>query len=266
MESILKVEDLSVVFKGPEESFRAVDGISFEVEAGKITCVVGQSGSGKSMTALSIINRVPILGEVSGKVIFKERNLLDLCYKEMREIRGRHIFSIFQHPMNSLNPSVKIGKQLFAFVKSHGVKGKKQFYQEITEILDTLGFSNSNLVLEQYPFQLSGGMLQRVMIALAIWMKPEIIIADEPTTALDAIVQKEILKQLSVIRKMFDVSILLITHDLGVVAEIADDVIVMKDGNVVEKGSVFRIFNDPQAPYTKSLLSATFRKEACLVC
>lgn len=266
MESILKVEDLCVSFNGPEGSFRAVDNISFEVEVGRITCVVGQSGSGKSMTALSLINRVPLLGEVSGKVIFKERNLLDLCFKEMREIRGRHIFSIFQHPMNSLNPSIKIGKQLYEFVKSHGVKGKKQFYKEITEILDTLNFLNSNIVLEQYPFQLSGGMLQRVMIGLAIWMKPEIIVADEPTTALDAIVQKEILKQFSVIRKMFDVSILLITHDLGVVAEIADDVIVMKEGRVVEKGDVYKIFNNPQETYTKSLLSATFRKEACLVC
>lgn len=266
MESILKVEDLCVSFNGPEGSFRAVDSINFEVEAGRITCVVGQSGSGKSMTALALINRVPLPGEVSGKVIFKERNLLDLCTKEMREIRGRHIFSIFQHPMNSLNPSVKIGKQLFELVKSHGVKGKKQFYKEIAEILDTLNFLNSNLVLEQYPFQLSGGMLQRVMIALAIWMKPEIIIADEPTTALDAIVQKEILKQLSVIKKMFEVSILLITHDLGVVAEIADEVIVMKEGKVVETGNVYKIFNNPQDPYTESLLSATFRKEAGVVC
>lgn len=266
MESILKVEDLRVSFNGPEGSIRAVDGISFEVEVGKITCVVGQSGSGKSMTALSLINMVPLLGEVSGKVIFKERNLLDLCFKEMREIRGRHIFSIFQHPMNSLNPSIKIGKQLFGFAKSHGMNEKKQFYKEIAEILDTLNFVSSNFVLDQYPFQLSGGMLQRVMIALAIWMRPEIIIADEPTTALDAIVQKEILKQFSVIRKMYDVSILLITHDLGVVAEIADDVIVMKEGKVVENGNVYKIFNNPQDPYTESLLSATFRKEACLVC
>lgn len=266
MESILKVEDLCVSFNEPEGSFRVVDSISFEVEVGKITCVVGQSGSGKSMTALSLINMVPLPGKVSGKVIFKDRNLLDLCFKEMREIRGRHIFSIFQHPMNSLNPSIKIGKQLFEFAKSHGMSENKQFYKEIAEILDTLNFVNSNIVLDQYPFQLSGGMLQRVMIALAIWMKPEIIIADEPTTALDAIVQKEILKQLSVIRKMFDVSILLITHDLGVVAEVADVVIVMKEGRIVEKGNVYKIFNDPQDPYTKSLLSATFRKEAGLVC
>lgn len=266
MEAILKVEDLCVSFKGVEGSFKAVDSVSFEIEVGKITCIVGQSGSGKSMTALSIINRVPLTSEIRGKVIFNRKNLLDLSFKEMLEIRGKHIFSIFQHPMNSLNPCIKIGKQLFEFAKSHGMYEKKQFFEEITEILDTLNFMNSNAILDRYPFQLSGGMLQRVMIALAIWMKPEIIIADEPTTALDAIVQKEILKQFSMIRKMFDVSILLITHDLSVVSEIADKVIVMKEGKVVEEGNVHDIFNNPKDSYTQSLLSASFRKEACLVC
>lgn len=266
MGNILKVENLRVVFSRESKEFNAVDDVSFTVEAGKITCLVGQSGSGKSMTALSIIKMLPSSAKLNGSVMYNEKNLLVLPTKELVKIRGKRIYTIFQNPMNALNPSVKIGKQLFYIAKSHGISDRKTFDRQIAGILEELNFCNSGMILEQYPFQLSGGMLQRVMIALAIWMKPEIIIADEPTTALDVTVQKEILNQFRRIRDVFGVTILLITHDFGVVAELADEVVVMYKGKIVEKSNVFKVFNSPKELYTKELLKATFDKEVGTVC
>ena len=261
MGAILQVKNLHVDFYGDKGCFKAVNNINFDLEKSKITCLVGRSGSGKSMTALSIIRRIPNGGNITGEIFFRGENLLNISEQKMNAIRGKYIFSIFQHPMNSFNFSVKIGKQLFQLAKSHGVESRKIFYKQMADILETLNFTDPFSILNSYPFQVSGGMLQRLVLAMAIYMKPAVIIADEPTTALDAAVQKEVLQQLKKVRDQFGVSIFLITHHFGVVAEIADDVIVMKEGMIVEKGNVFQIFDNPQHPYTKSLLQASFEKE-----
>lgn len=266
MSAILQVTNLHVDFYRDKGCFKAVNNISFDLEKSKITCLVGRSGSGKSMTALSIIRRIPNAGNVTGKILFRGENLLSISEKRMNEIRGKQIFSIFQHPMNSFNFSVKIGKQLFQLAKSHGVESRNIFYEQMADILETLNFTDPISILHCYPFQVSGGMLQRVALAMAIYMKPAFIIADEPTTALDAAVQKEVLQQLKKVRDQFGVSIFMITHHFGVVAEIADNVIVMNEGVIVEKGNVFQIFDNPQHPYTKSLLRASFEKGSTSLC
>ncbi|MCR4435088.1 MAG: ABC transporter ATP-binding protein [Clostridiales bacterium] len=266
MKNLLEVENLSISFDTGNGWFKAVDGISFGVAAGKIACIVGQSGSGKSLTALSIINMVPPSGKIEGRILFKEQDLLALPPYKMAQIRGRHIFSIFQNPMNSLNRSITTGKQLFEMAVSHGAQDKGKFYRDMGKILERMNFSNPYSVLRKYPFQLSGGMLQRMVIAFAVYSKPELIIADEPTTALDVTVQKEILRQFREIRDQWGATILLITHDFGVVAEIADDVIVMKEGRIVEKNGVRQIFNYPRDAYTKALIKATFDKEVDQTC
>lgn len=257
LEPLITVKDLSVSF----ENKNVVDNISFDIHSDKITCIVGQSGSGKSMTALSIINMIPSKGKVQGEVIYKNSNLLNFTNKEMKNIRGKKIFSIFQNPMNSFNPSIKIKKQFHEFAKSYGIDNLNDFDNDMKCILESLNFGNPNVIMQQYPFQLSGGMLQRLTIALAMLVKPDIIIADEPTTALDVTVQKEILKQFINIKDKYGIAVLMITHDFGVVAEIADEVLVMNKGRIVEKGSVFEIFDNPQNFYTKSLLKATFERE-----
>lgn len=266
LEDLLEVKNLYVHFDKEADVFTAVNNISFKVEPAQITCIIGQSGSGKSLTALSMINMAPPSARISGSVLFKGRNLLETSPDQLRKIRGKHIFSIFQNPMNALNPNVKIGRQLFEIAQSHGIKGKTGFFKEISDILKKMNFENPQQVLKQYPFQLSGGMLQRVIIALAIHMKPDVIVADEPTTALDVTVQKEILGQFNAIRNKYGIAILFITHDMGVVAEIADEVIVMKEGKLIEQGNVFSIFNNPQEGYTKSLLTSNFENEVLLKC
>lgn len=267
MENILEVKELTTVFKTSEGIKEVVKGINFEVKKGKITCIVGQSGSGKSITAMSIIKILPKDAAITeGSVLFQGHDLVKMTDKDMRTVRGKQVFSIFQNPVNCFNPSLTMGTQIYDLVSSNVVINRKDFENKICNIMESLNLKDPSVILNQYPFQLSGGMLQRMMIAAAIFMEPEIIIADEPTTALDVTTQKEILKQFNIIQKKFNTTILMITHDFGVVAEMADEVIVMNDGCIVEKGSVFEIFNNPKHSYTISLIKATFDREVLEVC
>lgn len=267
MENILEVRNLKTVFNVENGTKEILKGINFQVKKGKITCIVGQSGSGKSTTAMSIIKMLPQNAFIKeGSILFKDIDLVKADDKKMEEIRGSHIFSIFQNAMNCFNSSLTMKHQIFDLISSNIEISKCDFENKICLILKSLNFDNPLSILNQYPFQLSGGMLQRMSIASAILMKPEIIIADEPTTALDVTTQKEILKQLKFIQNKFDITILLITHDFGVVAEMADEVIVMKDGIIAEQGNVFDIFNNPQNNYTSALIKATFDREVVSLC
>lgn len=267
MENILEVKELNTTFKTEKGIKEVVKGINFEVKKSKITCIVGQSGSGKSMTAMSIIKMLPKSGYISGgSILFNGQDLIKMTDGEIREVRGKKIFSIFQNPINCFNPSLTMETQIYDLISSNMTIDKKEFQNKICSIMENLNLENPAVILKQYPFQLSGGMIQRMMIAAAIFMEPEIIIADEPTTALDVTTQKEILKQFKLIQKKFNTTILMITHDFGVVAEMADEVIVMKDGVIVEKGNVFEIFNNPKHSYTISLIKATFDREVLEVC
>lgn len=267
MENILEVKELNTAFKTEKGIKEVVKGINFEVKKSKITCIVGQSGSGKSVTAMSIIKMLPKSGYISrGSILFNGQDLVKMTDGEIREVRGKRIFSIFQNPINCFNPSLTMETQIYDLISSNMTIDKKEFENKICSIMENLNLQDPAVILKQYPFQLSGGMIQRMMIAAAIFMEPEIIIADEPTTALDVTTQKEILKQFKLIQKKFNTTILMITHDFGVVAEMADEVIVMKDGSIVEKGNVFEIFNNPKHPYTISLIKATFDREVLEVC
>lgn len=267
MENILEVKELNTAFKTEKGIKEVVKGINFEVKKSKITCIVGQSGSGKSVTAMSIIKMLPKSGYISrGSILFNGQDLVKMTDGEIREVRGKRIFSIFQNPINCFNPSLTMETQIYDLISSNMTIDKKEFENKICSIMENLNLQDPAVILKQYPFQLSGGMIQRMMIAAAIFMEPEIIIADEPTTALDVTTQKEILKQFKLIQKKFNTTILMITHDFGVVAEMADEVIVMKDGSIVEKGNVFEIFNNPKYPYTISLIKATFDREVLEVC
>lgn len=245
-EPILEIQNLSLFIVDEKNQDNCVlEDVSMEIPAGKITCLVGESGSGKSMTIASILGLIPEMayfGENSS-ILFN----------------GEHIFSVFQDPMNSFNQSLKVGRQLYQMAKGYLNIMKENFEKGFCEILRTLNFENPALVLNQYPFELSGGMLQRLMIGCGIFIKPSLIIADEPTTALDVTVQKDILNTFMKINRTQGTTILLVTHDFGVVAEIADEVIVMQKGKIVERGDVFRIFDQPQKAYTKRLIAATFK-------
>ncbi|WPC40048.1 ABC transporter ATP-binding protein [Clostridium sp. JS66] len=267
MENILEVKELNTVFKIEKGIKEVVKGINFEVKKSKITCIVGQSGSGKSMTAMSIIKMLPKSAYISGgSILFNGQDLIKMTDGEIREVRGKKIFSIFQNPINCFNPSLTMETQIYDLISSNMTIDRKEFESKICSIMENLNLEDPAVILKQYPFQLSGGMIQRMMIAAAIFMEPEIIIADEPTTALDVTTQKEILKQFKLIQKKFNTTILMITHDFGVVAEMADEVIVMKDGSIVEKGNIFEIFNKPKHSYTISLIKATFDREVLEVC
>ncbi len=260
MNKILTVNNLEIAFWKGKELVTVVNQINFALTTGKITCLVGQSGSGKSLTGLAISGVLPIEAcLISGEIFFHQTNLL-ANQTVLNSLRGKKVFSIFQNPMNSFNPALTIGKQIKQFAISHQRFEQKTFYDELNTILKDLSFSDPTIVLNQYPFQLSGGMLQRLMIAMAIFLQPELIIADEPTTALDVTVQKEILAQFKAIQKKLQTTLLLITHDFGVVAELADEVLVMKNGMIVEHGNVLQIFDHPKQAYTRALINATFGK------
>jgi ABC-type dipeptide/oligopeptide/nickel transport system, ATPase component len=267
LENIVEVKKLKTIFNTESGIKEVVKGISFGIKKGKITCIVGESGSGKSVTVTSMIKMLPKNASISeGNILFHGQDLTKITDKEMREIRGKKIFSIFQNPMNCFNPSLTMGTQIYDLISSNIKLGRKEFETKFCEIMKNVNLENPLEILNQYPFQLSGGMLQRMMIAAAIFMKPDIIIADEPTTALDVTTQKEILKQFKIIQKKSNTTILMITHDFGVVAEIADEVLVMQEGCIVEKGNVFEIFNNPKHSYTISLIKATFDREVEEVC
>lgn len=258
MEPILKVKDLHVSFTMREEDFDAVQGVSFEVNQGETLGIVGESGSGKSVTARSIMRLLPSPPSYmkEGIIEFQGENLNLKTEKEMENIRGKGIGMIFQDPMTSLNPTKRIGKQICESIMKHMDVSKAEAKKETIELLKMVGIKDSEDRYTQYPHEFSGGMRQRVMIAIALACKPSLLIADEPTTALDVTIQAQILDLMKDIQQRFGTSIILITHDLGVVAEMCDRVVVMKKGEVVETGTTLEVFESPKHPYTNKLLNA----------
>jgi oligopeptide/dipeptide ABC transporter ATP-binding protein len=260
---LLSVEDLKVYFRSEDEVARAVDGISFDVRREETVCIVGESGCGKTVTALSVMGLVPIPpGEIAdGRVIFREKNLLDFNDDEMQEIRGNQIAMVFQEPLTSLNPVFTIGDQIGEAISTHEDIPESEVTHRIVQLLKDVGIASPAERLSDYPHQLSGGQRQRVMIAMALACSPDLIIADEPTTALDVTVQAQILRLLDSIQKSRLMSVLYITHDLGVVSKIADRVSVMYAGIIAEQGNRQDIFKNSKHPYTQALLASLPNRE-----
>jgi phosphonate C-P lyase system protein PhnK len=253
MEPLLKVENLKTTFG----SLVAVDDVSFEVRKGETLGLVGESGSGKSVTAFSIIRLVQEPGQVvGGRVWFQGRDLLALPENEMRHVRGAGIGFVFQEPMAALNPVMRVGAHISEALMVHGRATKREARSRAIELLRAVRITNPEQRVDDYPHQLSGGMRQRVMMAVALACRPPLVIADEPTTALDVTVQAQILELLRDMKREFDLSLLLITHDFGVIAETADRVAVMYRGKIVEQAPVRDILRNPQHPYTKGLLAS----------
>ncbi|WNS75137.1 ABC transporter ATP-binding protein [Bacillus sp. DTU_2020_1000418_1_SI_GHA_SEK_038] len=258
MEQILKINNLRVSFMSRDHEFEAVKGVSFEVRKGETLGIVGESGSGKSVTARSIMRLLPSPPSFmkDGEILFQGENLAHKTEKEMEEIRGRDISMIFQDPMTSLNPTIRIGKQIAESLIKHQKLSKKEAKNQAIELLKLVGIRDSETRYNQYPHEFSGGMRQRVMIAIALACRPTLLIADEPTTALDVTIQAQILNLMKNMQERFGTSIILITHDLGVVAGMCDRVVVMKNGEIVETGTTEEIFESPKHPYTLKLLNA----------
>jgi len=253
--ALLEVENLKTQFPTEEGLVKAVDGVSFAVEKGKVLGVVGESGSGKSVTALSIMRLIPEPGKITeGSIRFDGTDLLSLSEKNMRKIRGNAISMIFQDPMTSLNPVFRIGSQLIEAVLTHNDVPRAEARRRAIQALAEVGIPEPEQALSRYPHEFSGGMRQRVMIAMALINNPALLIADEPTTALDVTIQAQILNLMRRLQREHGSSVILITHDLGVVAEMSDDVIVMYAGRIFESGTVDDIFYRSRNPYTYSLL------------
>jgi peptide/nickel transport system ATP-binding protein len=254
---LLRVTDLCTVFETDGEVVRAADGVSFDVGSSEIVALVGESGCGKSVTALSILRLIDPPGRIaSGAVLFHDRDLLRLPEREMRAVRGREIAMVFQEPMTALNPLMTVGRQVMEVFRVHQDIDRSAARRLTVELFQLVGIPAPDERIDQYPHQLSGGMRQRVMIAMALACRPALIIADEPTTALDVTIQAQILDLLDKLRRDLRVSILLITHDLAVVAETAQRVVVMYAGQVVETADVRPLFGEPLHPYTRALLAS----------
>jgi oligopeptide transport system ATP-binding protein len=254
--TLLSVKNLKTYFETDDGTVKAVDGVSFELEKGETLGIVGESGSGKSVTNLSIIRLVPdppgkIVG---GEIQFTGQNLLQLSEEEVRKIRGRRISMIFQDPMTSLNPFMKISRQLMEMTQLHLGHTRAQAYEHAVKMLETVGIPDARARVDDYPHEFSGGMRQRVMIAMALSCEPELLIADEPTTALDVTIQAQILELIRKLKQKTGTSVILITHDLGVVAGMTDHVVVMYAGKVFEQARTAELFAVPGNPYTKGLL------------
>ena len=257
MDSLLSVKDLQVQFQTKKGINTAVDGISFSIGKGEILGIVGESGCGKSVSSMSILRLLGTNAKISqGSIKLGDKELLSLSEDEMCKIRGNEIAMIFQDPMTALNPIMTIGDQLIEPLVIHQGYKKKDAWKEAVEVLKKVGIAAPEKRMKEYPHQLSGGMRQRVMIAMAVSCAPKLLIADEPTTALDVTIQAQILELMLELREKMDTAIMLITHDMGVVAETADNILVLYAGKVVEYGSVKDIFNDPKHPYTQGLLSS----------
>lgn len=260
-EQILSVEHLSVSFDTYAGEVQAVRDVSFTLREGEIISIVGESGSGKSVMTQSLVKLLPspparIKG---GSVLYKGQNLVNLNHRQFQQIKGKEIAYIFQDPMTSLNPTMKIGRQVVEGILSHSRVGRKEAARQAVELLREAGIPNPEKRMEQYPHELSGGMRQRVMIAIAIAMHPKLLVADEPTTALDVTIQAQILETLRELNKKLNMAIIMITHNMGIVAKMAQRVMVMYGGKIVESGDVRTIFHNPGHPYTRSLLSAVPR-------
>ena len=263
--ALLEVENLQPHFRTPDGVNRAVDGVSFSVNEGETLAIVGESGCGKSVTAMSILRLIPEPpGKIAGSIRFMDQDLLTLSEKQMQSIRGNAISMIFQEPMTSLNPVLTIGRQLRETLLLHQAISSQQANARATEMLDLVGISEAPRRLNEYPHQLSGGMRQRVMIAMALACNPRLLIADEPTTALDVTIQAQILDLMADLKNKIGAAIVLITHDLGVVAEVAERVMVMYAGRKVEEAPVGELFAHPLHPYTQGLLGAVPKLGASL--
>ena len=261
-ENILEVRNLQTVFKTEAGDVRAVDGVSFDVPKGKTIGIVGESGSGKSITSLTILRLLAKNGHIKGgEVLFKGNDLTKYTEKQMREIRGNQISMIFQEPMTSLNPVFTVGQQISETIMIHKKVSKKEALKLSVEMLKLVGIPSPEKRVKQYPFELSGGMRQRVMIAMALACDPEILIADEPTTALDVTIQAQILELIRDLQNRLGMSVIMITHDLGVVAETCDYVAVMYAGQVVEYSDIRSLFKNPKHPYTLGLLNSLPRHD-----
>ncbi len=255
--ALLEVDDLRTYFKTRAGEVHAVDGVSFSVEVGKTLGIVGESGCGKSVTALSIMGLLPPSGRiVNGSIRFEGRELTTMSQRELEDIRGRQIAMIFQDPMTSLNPTLTIGTQIMETMQRHLDFSRDEARKRAIELLEEVHIPNARQRLEDYPHRYSGGMRQRVMIAIALSCSPKLLIADEPTTALDVTVQAGILDLLEELREEHQMSMIIITHDMGVVAEAADDIAVMYAGQIVEQTSAEELFDHPEHPYTEALLGA----------
>lgn len=257
-QAVLSIKNLKASFypnKG-QTVIKAVDDVSLDAYPGEITAIVGQSGSGKSVTALCVFNIVDTSGRIeAGEVFLNGRDLRKLGDRALRNVHGKEISMIFQDPTSALNPSIRIKKQLIEAITAHERISKNMAMKRCEDVLVRVGLKNTKKILNSYPFELSGGMCQRVMIAMAIISNPNVLIADEPTTALDLTVQRGILEELLALRDK-GMAVVLITHDLGVVAQTADQVYVMNNGKIVENGTVYDIFEKPQHKYTKELMNA----------
>jgi peptide/nickel transport system ATP-binding protein len=255
---ILEINGLKTSFFTDNGEVPAVDDIDLYVREGEMLGIVGESGCGKSVTSLSIMGLIPKPpGKiVDGQILYEGKNITNLSERKMRSIRGNEIAMIFQEPMTSLNPLFKIGNQLMEALRTHQNISKKAAWNKAVEMLKLVGLPRANELMEDYPHQLSGGMRQRVMIAMAMICEPKVLIADEPTTALDVTIQKQILKLMKDLNQKMNTAIIMITHDLGVVAEVCDRVIVMYSGKVVESADIKTLFNNPKHPYTKGLLAS----------
>ncbi|MBM7571183.1 ABC transporter ATP-binding protein [Aquibacillus albus] len=257
MEQLLQVNNLVTQFRTAEDNLTAVRGISFSVNKGETLCIVGESGCGKSITSLSLMGLLPSNGSISsGSIKLNDEELTSKTEEELRRLRGNKMSMIFQEPMTALNPVFTIGYQLREPLMIHRNMSKREADVKALDLLNQVGIPDPKKRLKQYPHELSGGMRQRVMIAMALACKPSLLIADEPTTALDVTIQAQILDLIDDLKQELDMGVIFVTHDMGVVAEIADRVMVMYAGEVVEVGEVEEVFNAPKHPYTKGLLAS----------
>lgn len=257
MDYLLKVNHLQTAFKVEDKDIISIEDVSFDLKKGETIGIVGESGCGKSVTSFSIMQLLGKTGKIcGGEIIFEGRDLLKISDEEMRDIRGNKIAMIFQEPMTSLNPLFTIGTQMIEAIVLHLKMNKKEAKEYAVEMLKKVGIPRAEHIIDQYPHTLSGGMRQRVMISMALSCKPQLLIADEPTTALDVTIQAQILELIKKLRKDLEMSVMLITHDLGVIAEMADKVIVMYAGQVVEETDVYTLFDNPVHPYTKALMNS----------
>ncbi|GIP23537.1 ABC transporter ATP-binding protein [Paenibacillus sp. J22TS3] len=258
MTKLLEIDQLSIDFSSGSGPIRVVNGVQLELEAGETLGLVGESGSGKSVTSLSIMGLLPqgLAKVAEGDIRYRGQSLLNMSESEMQKVRGNQIATIFQEPMTALNPVFKIGRQVRESIRQHSKKSKREAHQDAVALLGEVGISAPEQIMEAYPHQLSGGMRQRVMIAMAMASNPDILIADEPTTALDVTIQAQILELMKKLQKERGTAIIFITHDLGVVAEMCDRVAVMYAGQIVEQGDVRTLFKEAKHPYTIGLLNS----------
>ncbi len=256
-DTLLRIEDLHISFDTPRGALQALCGVSLAVRAGEIFGLVGETGCGKSITSLAVLQLVPRPGEItSGRILFRGENLLAKSEAEMRQVRGAEIAMIFQDPYTSLNPVFLVGSQIMRVLRQHYEVDKREARSQILEMLQAVGLPDVERVFKSYPHELSGGMQQRVMIAMALVCRPALLIADEPTTALDVTIQAQILRLLRELCESLGITIMLITHDLGVISEICDRMAVLYAGRVVEMASTSELFTSPQHPYTQGLMAA----------